>query len=109
LLNVLLRDIPSKTVTEAAHRWFKWALITLLVTGFFMLAGVATKCFHNDYFRIKMAALFIGILFAFLVRKPLLAGDHSQLNPINLKLVGLASMSVWFIVAASGRWIGYSG
>jgi hypothetical protein len=56
-----------------------------------------------------MAALFIGILFAFLVRKPLLAGGHSQLNPINLKLVGLASMSVWFIVAASGRWIGYSG
>ena len=108
LLNVVLRDVPSKVVTDATHKWFRGSLIVLLVTGFFMLAGVATKCYHNDYYWTKMYALAIGILFAFLVRKPLLAGDHSQLRPITLKLVGLASMSVWFIVAASGRWIGYS-
>mgnify|MGYP003694414557 CR=1 FL=1 len=36
---------PSNTgATDQAHRWFKLALIVQLVTGFFMLAGVATKC-----------------------------------------------------------------
>lgn len=108
LMNVLLRDVPSKVVTDAAQRWFTRALIVLLITGFFMLAGVATKCYHNDYYWIKMATLGIGIAFAYLVRKPLLAGDHAQLKPITLKLVALASMSLWFIVAASGRWIGFS-
>lgn len=109
LMNVMLRDVPSKVVNDAAHKWFRGSLIVMLITGFFMLAGVATKCYHNDYYWTKMIALATGILFAFLIRKPLLAGDHSQLKPITLKLVGLASISVWFIVAASGRWIGYSG
>lgn len=108
LLNVLFRDVPSKAVTDAAHKWFKYALIVLLVTGFFMLCGVATKCYHNDYYWIKMQALFAGILFAFFVRKPLLAGDHAEIKPLTLKLVGAASISLWFIVAASGRWIGFS-
>jgi hypothetical protein len=108
LMNVVLRDVPSKAIVDSAHKWFKWALIVLLVTGFLMLCGVATKCYHNAYYWTKMAALGIGILFAFLIRKPLLAGDHSLLKPITLKLVGLASISVWFIVAASGRWIGFS-
>jgi hypothetical protein len=109
LLNVLLRDVPSKTVTDAAHRWFKWALIALLVTGFFMFSGIATKCYHNPYFRIKMVALALGIVFAYLVRKPLLMNDHSALRPLTLKLVGLASLSIWTIVASAGRWIGFSG
>ena len=108
LLNVLLKDVPTKSVTDAAHKWFKWSLIVLLITGFFMLAGVATKCYHNDYYWIKMSALATGILFAFLVRKPLLAGDHANLRPLTLKLVGAASISIWTIVAASGRWIGFS-
>jgi hypothetical protein len=109
LLNVLFRDIPSKTVTDGAHRWFKYALLTGLISGFLMLAGVATKCYHNPYYWTKMIALATGILFAYFVRKPLLAGDHSQLRPFTLKLVGLASISVWFMVAASGRWIGFYG
>src|SRR5262245_33705901 len=56
LLNVVLRAVPSKTVTDGAHKWFKVALFTLLITGFFMVAGVATKCYHNFYFWVKMAA-----------------------------------------------------
>jgi hypothetical protein len=109
LLNVLFRDIPSKTVTDSAQRWFKYALIAGLISGFLMLAGVATKCYHNPYYWTKMIALATGIMFAYFVRKPLLAGDHSQLRPFTLKLVGLASISVWFIVAGSGRWIGFYG
>src|SRR5215471_16820344 len=49
LLNVVLRDVPSKIVNDSAHRWFRSSLIIMLITGFFMLAGVAVKCYHNDY------------------------------------------------------------
>ena len=109
LLNVVLRDVPSNTVTDQAHRWFKWSLAALLVTGFFMLAGVATKCYHNPFYWTKMIALAIGILFVFTLKQPLLRGDHALLKPITLKLMAVASMSLWFLVAASGRWIGFSG
>jgi hypothetical protein len=109
LLNVVMRDIPSNKVTDQAHRWFKIALVALLVTGFVMLAGVATKCYHNPFYWAKMCALAIGIVFVFAVRAPLLRKDHTQLNPWTLKLVALASLSIWFMVAASGRWIGFSG
>ena len=109
LLNVVLRDVPSNTVTDQAHRWFKWSLAALLVTGFFMLAGVATKCYHNPFYWTKMITLAIGIVFVFAIRAPLLRKDHAQLNPWTLKLVALASLMIWFVVAASGRWIGFSG
>jgi len=109
LLNVVMRDIPSNTVTDQAHRWFKLALVVLLITGFCMLAGVATKCYHNPFYWAKMSALGIGIVFVFAIRAPLLRKDHAQLNPWTLKLMALASLSIWFVVAASGRWIGFSG
>ena len=108
LLNVVLTDVPSKSVTDGTHRWFKLAVIVLLITGGFMVTGVATKCYHNFYFWVKMIALAIGIVFAFAIKAPLLRQDHAKLSPMTLKLVALASISVWFIVAASGRWIGFS-
>lgn len=109
LCNVLLTDLPSKSVTDNAHKYFKVALTVLLITGIVMLTGVATKCYHNFYFWVKMIALAIGIAFVFTVRQPLLKGEHEQIRPMTLKLLALASMSIWFLVAASGRWIGFSG
>jgi len=109
LLNVIMRDVPSNVVTEQAHRWFKVALWILLLTGVPMLAGVATKCYHNAYYWTKMIALAVGVLFVFTLKQPLLRTDHSTLRPATVKFMALASMSVWFLVAASGRWIGFSG
>lgn len=109
LLNVVLRDVPSSTVAENTHKLFKWALVVLLVTGVMMLSGVAIKCYHNPFYWVKMIALAIGIVFVFAIRQPLLKRDHAQLHPWTLKLLALASMSIWFLVAASGRWIGFSG
>lgn len=109
LLNVVMRDVPSNVVTEQAHRWFKVGLWILLLTGVPMLAGVATKCYHNPFYWTKMIALAIGILFVFTLKQPLLRGDHTALKPVTLKLMALASLSIWTLVAASGRWIGFSG
>ena len=109
LLNVIMRDVPSNVVTEQAHRWFKVGLWILILTGVPMLAGVATKCYHNPFYWTKMIALLVGVLFVFTLKQPLLRGDHAAIRPITLKLMAVASMSLWFLVAASGRWIGFSG
>jgi hypothetical protein len=109
LLNVVMRDVPSQVVIQQAHRWFKVGLGVLMLTGVPMLAGVATKCYHNPFFWTKMLALAAGILFVFTLKQPLLRADPAALKPTTPKLLALASLSVWFLVAASGRWIGFSG
>ena len=108
LLNVALRDIPSNVVADGAHRWFKVALAVILISGIFMVAGVAMKAYYNAFYWAKMAALATGIIFVFAVKRPLLKKDHSMLPAWLLKVVAIASITVWFTVAACGRWIGFS-
>jgi hypothetical protein len=50
-----------------------------------------------------------GVLFTFFVKRPLLAEGVENLNPFTVRAVALASLMVWFMVAATGRWIGFSG
>jgi hypothetical protein len=109
LLRVVLREVPSEVIAEGAHQWFKVALIVVIISGVFMLAGVATKAYYNEFYWAKMVALLAGVVFVFAVKRPLLRSEHAQIQPWLLKLVALASMTVWFTVAACGRWIGFSG
>ena len=108
LLNVMLRDVPSEVVVEAAHKCFKVGLTVIMISGVFMVAGVAQKAYFNAFYWAKMLALAVGIVFVFAIKRPLLRQAHQQINPLTLKLVALASLTVWFTVAACGRWIGFS-
>ena len=109
LLNLVLTDVPAQTKTLWVLSNTVWALVTLLATGVFMACGVATKIYYLPVYWYKMLALGAGMLFHFYIRKPLLGHDLSQLNPVVTRLVAIASILVWFLVAATGRWIGFSG
>ncbi|MDT8429593.1 MAG: DUF6644 family protein [Pseudomonadales bacterium] len=108
LLGVLLKSTPSEVVAEEAHKWFKVALVAMLASGTFMAAAVAVRMYRNDFFWAKMLALAVGILFVFMIKRPLLRGPHAEINPLALKSMAIASIMVWFTVAATGRWIGFS-
>ena len=109
LLGVVLTDVPMQTVVERTHRVFVFGLSICLATGIFMACGVATKIYYLPVYWFKMLALSAGMLFHFQVRRPLLSHDIKSLNPVVVKMVAVASMLVWFMVAATGRWIGFSG
>ena len=109
LLGVVLTDVPTQTVVERTHRVFVFGLSICLATGIFMACGVATKIYYLPVYWFKMLALSAGMLFHFHVRRPLLSHDIQSLNPVVVKMVAVASMLVWFMVAATGRWIGFSG
>lgn len=109
LLGLVLTDVPVNTVVERTHRVFVYGLVICLATGIFMACGVATKIYYLSVYWFKMLALSAGILFHFQIRKPLLSHDIHALNPVVVKMVGVASILVWFMVAATGRWIGFSG
>ena len=109
LLGVVLTDVPVQTVVERTNRVFVFGLSICLATGIFMACGVATKIYYLPVYWFKMLALSAGMLFHFQIRRPLLGHDIQNLNPVVVKMVAVASMLVWFMVAATGRWIGFSG
>lgn len=108
LLGVLLRDQPRPVVQAQCYRLLRWSLVAIVCTGLFMACGVALKIYYLPVFWYKMLALVIGALFAFLVRRPLVL-QEKPVSPALLRLVAVASLTLWFSVAATGRWIGFSG
>ncbi len=109
LLGVLLKDIPSETITRGTHNCFKYSLIVAILTGIFCAAGVADKVYYMPVFWIKMLALLTGSCFVFFIKQPLLnSRPHAEINPWTIRLLAVASILIWFTVAATGRWIGFS-
>ena len=108
LLNILLKDVPSEQVIENTQKWFNVALAIVMTSGIFMSSAVAMKLYYNEMFWAKMTSLGLGITFVYVIRRPLLKFKHDTLNPWTLKLIAVTSISIWFTVAAAGRWIGFS-
>ncbi|MCZ6828519.1 MAG: hypothetical protein O7F73_02830 [Gammaproteobacteria bacterium] len=109
LLGLAFTELPARQVLDPAHRLFVLALVLALATGVFMACGVAIKIYYLPVFWFKMLALATGVLFVFFIKRPLLHDGIEQLNPWLVRLVAIASVMLWFTVAASGRWIGFSG
>ena len=109
LLGLLLRDVPVERILNKMHRLFVIGLVIAIASGIFMACGVATKIYYLPVYWFKMLALTVGVLFTFAIRRPLLADGVENLNPWVVRAVAVASLTVWFTVAASGRWIGFSG
>jgi hypothetical protein len=109
LLGLVLRDVPIQMVLRNTHHLFIFGLSLAVASGIFLACGVATKIYYLPVYWFKMLALAVGVLFTFLVKRPLLADGIESLSPFSVRAVALASLLVWFTVAATGRWIGFSG
>jgi hypothetical protein len=109
LLGLFLRDVPVQTILLKTHRLFVIGLLITIASGIFMACGVAMKIYYFPVYWIKMLALTAGVLFTFTIKRPLLADGIENLNPWVVRAVAVASLTVWFTVAATGRWIGFSG
>ncbi len=109
LLGLAFTELPARQVLDQAHRLFLLALVVVVATGVFMACGVAVKIYYLPVFWFKMLALATGVLFVFFIKRPLLHDGIEELNSWLVRLVAIASVMIWFTVAASGRWIGFSG
>ncbi len=109
LLGLIFKDIPSETLTVGTHKCFRIALIVAVLTGIFCAAGVGDKVYYMQVFWIKMLVLVAGSCFMFFIKQPFLnSRPHTEIEPWILHLLALTSILIWFTVAATGRWIGFS-
>lgn len=117
LLGIFFRDLPLQHVLDQSHRVFVFALVLIIATGVFMACGVALKIYYLNVFWYKMLALFTGVVFVFFIRRPLLSkartssglGEGAEMSPLARRMLAVTSIMIWFSVAATGRWIGFSG
>jgi hypothetical protein len=107
LLGAGLRDQPLSRVAKLAHPWLIGSLAGMILTGVPLFLSEAVKCYFNPSFWVKMITLVVAIGFAFSIRRWITSGRW-QTGAAVQKLTGATSLTLWFVVAAAGRWIGFS-
>ena len=97
---------PIADIARSARPWLLGAIVIMLTTGTALFLSESIKCYYNTSFWVKITTLPIALLFTFTqhARIAYRSADATTLT----KLIGLTSMMLWFIVAAAGRWIGFS-
>jgi hypothetical protein len=108
LLGLIFNDYSADDILVRTHKLFVAGLIIIVLTGVFMACGVALKIYYLPVYWFKMTALAMGVCFVFFIKRPLFANGVAQVDGKLVKLMAIASLMIWFTVAAAGRWIGFS-
>lgn len=107
LLNLGMKQRPVSELAAEASRFFNLGLIVLILSGIGLFASEAVKCYYSTAFSVKMIALLVAVIFSYAVRNPI--ARRATDGGGSKAFVAIASMALWFVVAAAGRWIGFSG
>jgi hypothetical protein len=96
---------PIAETYKSAHRYLNAAVILLVITGVFLGISEPVKLYGREAFWVKMIALAIALLVTYFVFNPLVR--LGQTGAI-LRVVTVATLAAWLMVAMAGRWIGFS-
>ena len=106
LLGTGLKDSTIAELDLQARPWLTTGVTILLVTGVLLFLSEAIKCYYNTSFWVKILTLPVALLFTYVVRERF--ARAATYTSAYSRWVGSADMLLWFIVAAGGRWIGFS-
>lgn len=107
LLGVGLKNSAPARILANTRPWLFVGLVAMVVTGVPLFLSETTKCCFNHSFEVKIAALFLAVLFTFAVRNRVVLREGA--SECAMQSVAVLSLGIWFTVAAAGRWIGFSG
>ena len=96
---------PIAEIYKSAHRYLNAAVILLVITGVFLGISEPVKLYGREAFLVKMISLAIALLVTYCVFNPLVR--LGQTGAI-LRVVTVATLAAWLMVAMAGRWIGFS-
>jgi hypothetical protein len=108
LLGLGLRDQPLPVVQAAGHRLLLGGIALMVLTGVPLFLSEAIKCYYSQAFWLKITTLVPAIVFSVTIRRRVASAPDGHRSRATLALTGVASLALWFTVAAAGRWIGFS-
>jgi hypothetical protein len=109
LLNLGLRQRSVSELARATQPLMSGALVVLVMSGAALFASEGVKCYYSTPFWIKMTALLVATIYTYTIRRRVAMAHDGQTGGGTRTLVALVSVALGFTVAASGRWIGFSG
>jgi len=105
IFGVGLKTVTPKEIEVSARPYMTSSLVGILITGLLLGASEPVKLIDREAFLIKMIALALALLFTYLVFNPVVrSGDTG----VKARAAAGVVMALWFTVALSGRWIGFS-
>jgi hypothetical protein len=110
-MRLLGLGLTKRRVTELAREarpWLIGALVMMVATGVPLFLSEPIKCYYSQAFWNKMTALALGLVFTFTIRARVTETESVRNTARRQAVVGALSLALWFTVAASGRWIGFS-
>jgi hypothetical protein len=107
LLGLGLRRQPVRELAQDAERWLFRGVAVMVATGILLFMCFATKYYYLTFFWVKMAALFLVIVFTVSVRRRVAMADETGIDPVWSKAVAVVSLTLWTTVALGGRYIGF--
>jgi hypothetical protein len=107
LLGLGLTQQRIAALARQVRPWLIGAVALMLLTGVLLFLSEAVKCYYNRAFWVKITTLPVALAFTFGVKERM-AKEWEDASTRS-RLMGAASIALWFTVAAAGRWIGFSG
>jgi hypothetical protein len=102
-------------VSKLSRQFLPWAWAGFgvqLVTGLFLFAAEAVKCYHNSAFWIKMALIVAAsvniLIFYETIYRRVTAWDEARFAPIAARVYAVCSILLWFAITGVGRWLNSS-
>ena len=96
---------PLAEIARDAQPWLIGGLVMLTLTGVPAMMATATRQYENWVFWLKMGVLATGIIFTFTVRRQVVMDDETRVGPFWRGVVGIVSLTLWAVVAATARLI----
>ena len=109
VLNLVMSDRPVAELATDARRYFNIGLVTLALSGFALFASEAVKCYYSQPFWVKIITLVVATVFTYAFRNRVALSAEGRHGATVKGIAAVGSIAMWFVVAAAGRWIGFSG
>ncbi len=111
LLGVGSKDRPVSDVIASSLPWAWSAFAVAFVAGSLMFTSKAANYYVNVPFRIKMICLALAainmLVFHLFTARGMATWDHGR-PPLGARVAAGFSLTLWVVIVASGRWIGFT-
>src|SRR5262249_771872 len=108
LLGAGISDQPVDELAKGAQPWLYGGIVLMFASGIPLFLSESIKAYYSFAFWIKMASLFLALLYTFTLRRRVTGGDLVYSRPGLARVLAVLSLTLWFGVAWGGRWIGFS-
>ncbi len=107
LLGFGLSRQPPAQLARDAEPLLLGSLLLMLLTGLQLFMCFATKYYYLTAFWVKLASLFLAVVFTFTLRRRVVTSGETKMRALWSKPAALVSVSLWTSVVLTGRLIGF--